>query len=114
MDSMRVFVHQEREAAEEVDNAPNSVQHGLPGGRRCGRGICSVERRTCDSTDSLILFLLHAFPAQRQGASADELHVKAAKSFPLLDSPDPSKTQPTEGTDSSSNSKGIVITMLQN
>ena len=33
---------------------------------------------------------LHAFPAaaERQGATADELHVRAAKNLPLLDLPE--------------------------
>ena len=36
----------------------------------CGRG-------------KVILLLLHAFPARRQGASADKLQLKAAKFLPL-------------------------------
>jgi hypothetical protein len=30
-------------------------------------------------------YLLHAFPAQRQGASTDDLHVKAANILPLVE-----------------------------
>ena len=44
-----------------------------------------------------------AFPAERQGAAADKLHVQAAK-YPLLDSPDPSKIQLTVGMGLSINS----------
>ncbi len=43
------------------------------------------------------IVVVTAFPAKMQGASADELHVKAAKILPLLDSPNPSKTQSTVG-----------------
>ena len=37
------------------------------------------------------------FSFQRRGASADKLRVKAATSYPLVDSPDPSKTQSSMG-----------------
>ena len=46
----------------------------------------------------IIIIVITRFSCQRQGASADKLHVKAAKFLPLLDSPDPSKTQSTVGT----------------
>ena len=35
---------------------------------------------------------------KRQGASADKLQVRLLKSYPLLDSPDPSKAQSSLGT----------------
>ena len=35
---------------------------------------------------------------KRQGASVDKLQVKAAKVLPLVDSPDPSKTQSIMGS----------------
>ena len=48
----------------------------------------------CSDQIILVLFLLlRTLPARRQCASADKLHVEAAKLYPLLDSPDPSKTQ---------------------
>ena len=54
--------------------------------------------RCSDQIIFFLLLLLRALPARRQGASADKLHVEAAKLYPLLDSPDPSKTQSTVGT----------------
>ena len=46
----------------------------------------------------LLLSLLHAFPAKRQGASADKQQRRPPKSYPLMYSPGPSKTQPSVGT----------------
>ena len=45
----------------------------------------------------IIINIITRFYCRRQGASADKLHVKA-DSYPLLDSPDPSKTQSTVGS----------------
>ena len=46
----------------------------------------------------LLFLLVPAIPTKRgKVRPADKLQLKAAKSYPLLDSPDPSKTQSTVG-----------------
>ncbi len=61
--------------------------------------ILDPEVRARASIILLLLLLLYTLPATRQARRhADKLPFKAAKSCPLLDLPDPSKTQSTVGT----------------
>ena len=62
----------------------------------CPSGKCKALRVSFGPACANCFFwLLHAFLDKRKGASADKLQVRAAKILPLLDLPDPSKTQST-------------------
>ena len=47
--------------------------------------------------ETVIFIIITRFSCQRQGASADKMHVKAAIFLPLLDLPDSSKTPINRG-----------------
>jgi hypothetical protein len=55
--------------------------------------LCMHWHRHCGGpiTIIVVVIIMRCFCHMRQGASADKLQVKAAKSYPLLVSPDPSK-----------------------